>query len=334
MPTRSDYSFTTDSERRLRAMRQTAGTVYRQLLSQGFTDEGIAAEENSRPGTRRIGLAVVGQEGAVDPLIGVTYGGDFRAEEERGVREIAVALSRGEYADRVVTGDIDGHWFMALHADRGLDHGPDASERLHQRAEEALARSRDEARGEWWRDRWLKVAEIRELIRASGFTGVLPRTKQDLQDILATEVRGAHAFANVGEFHLGDTLILLPTRPVITAALRILASDPAHLRVSGPGSPFGRGITLYDERDLTGETVERARVLDDYARRQDRKAEPTREALRREGILLALGRPARRDGRDVFLLNFSPRQGPQVHGWFTLSEIHEKLRTGEWADES
>lgn len=330
MPQRLPYKFTSAPERKLRAMRQTAGMVYHQLLAQGFTHEEILAEEDSGPGTRRIGLAISSQEGSDLPLIGVSYGGDFRSEEETGIPEIAAALRNGEHASRIVTGDVEGHWFLALHADNGL-HSWNPEQHLRERAETALSRSRHAAREEFWLDKWLKVPELRDLIRGAGIDGPLPRTKTELQDILATKVRKKSVLANVGEFHFGDTLILLPARPVITATLRILAEAGKHLRMGGSSTPFGRGATLYDERDLTGDTVEQFRALEDYVRRQDQKAEPTRRALRAQGSLWALSSPTRRDGRDLFWLNFSPRHHRQVSGWFTLFELNEKIRTGDWS---
>lgn len=326
---RTVYKFTTESERRLREMRQSAGTVYHQLLAQGFTRDDIVAEVDSTPGTRRIGLAMNSQDGSDLPLIGVSYGGDFRSEEESGIPEIATALRNDEHASRIVTGDIEGHWFLALHADRGLDSWK-PEQRLEERAEAALRRSRDVARDEFWRDKWLKIPELRDLIRGAGIDGPLPRKKSELQDVLTTKVRKKHVLANVGEFHFGDTLIMLPARPVITAALRILAESGKHLRMSGSSTPFGRGATLYDERDLTGDTVEQFRALEAYTRRQDQKAETTRRALRQQGSLWALSSPTRRDGRDLFWLNYSPRGHRQVSGWFTLAELNEKLRTGDW----
>lgn len=325
-----NFTFTSVPERKLRAMRQAAGTVYHQLLAQGFTHEDILAEEDSSPGTRRIGLAVSSQEGTDIPLIGVSYGGDFRSEEEWGIPEIARALEKKEHKARVFTGVSEGVWYLGLHADRGLAPW-NADERLQRRVSTALSRSRDEARDEHWQDRWLKVEELRALIRKSGIEGPLPRTKTALQDIVATHVRKQHTLANIGEFHDGDTLIMVPARPVVTAALRILAESGKHLRMGGSASPFGRGATLHDERDLTTSTVERARAYADYARRMNRKAEATRTALRAKGYLVYLGKPRRRDGEDCFWLNYLPHGHKQVSGWFTLVEINERLASNDWA---
>lgn len=330
---RPTYKFTPTPERRIRAMRQGAGTVYHQLLTAGFTPEQILAEEDSSPGTRRIGLAISSQDGSDIPLVGVSYGGDFRSEEETGIPEIAAALKDGTHKDRVFTGAIDGVWYMGLHADRGLNAWR-TEERLLERTTTALRRSREGALGEHWRDRWLKVAELRALIRDAGIEGALPRTKAELQHIVATQVRKQHSLSNIGEFHYGDTLIMIPARPVITAVLRILAESGNHLRMGGSSSPFGRGATIYDERDLTGDTVEAARAHEAYSRRMNRKAEPTRDALRRKGSLFFLGNPGRRGGRDTFWLNYSPRDHKQVFGYFTLGELNEKLRADSWSEKA
>lgn len=329
MPQRLPYKFTSVPERKLRAMRQTAGTVYHQLLAQGFTHDDILAEENGSPGTRQIGLTVAAQSGSKVPLIGVSYGGDYRSEEEEGIPEIVAGL-RAEEQRRIITGEVEGVWYLGLHADGGLsDWKPE--ERLAHTEQNALRRSRDHAKGEHWKDEWLTVPEIRELIRGAGIDGPLPRRKEDLRHILATQVRKQHPLANIGEFHDGNTLLMIPARPVIEAALRILAESGKHLRMGGSNTPFGRGITLFDERDLTGDTVEQDRAHEDYVRRMDRKAEPTRAALRRHGHLFYLGSPRHRDGEDRFKINFYPHGHKQLFGFFTLYELNEKIRTGDWS---
>ena len=330
MPKRPAYKFTSVPERRLRAMRQDAGTVFHHLLAQGFTREDIEAEEDSSPGTRAIGLALSTQDGTDLPIVGISYGGDFRSEEETGIPEIAAGLKNGEHKERILTGEVGGVWYFGLHADNGLDSWR-PQDRLQERAETALRRSRDAARGEHWRDRFLTVAELRNLISEAGIEGPLPRKKQELQDIVASMVRKQNPLSNIGEFHYGDTLIMIPARPVIAAVARILAESGKHLRMGGSSSPFGRGAVLYDERDLTGETVERFRTLEDYARRMSQKAEPTRQALRQQGYLWALSSPTHRDGRDQYWLNYSPHGHKQVAGWFTLHELNERLRTGDWS---
>lgn len=328
MPTTQAFRHVPERERTVRALRQGAGTVYHQLLAQGFTPDDIAAEVDSYPGTRRIGLALSAQDGSDLPLVGVAYGGDFRAEEEWGIPEIAKALA-AEEAGRTFTGERDGVWYLGLRADRGMDSWR-GEERDQEVAATALRRSADEARSEHWRDRWLKVAELRTGLREAGVAGPLPRTKAELQQLFATHVRKQHAFSNVGEFHQGDILILVPARPVITATLRILADAGKHLRMGGSSSPFGTGATIYDQRDLTNESVETARAYQEYARIQNRKADPVRKALAAQGQLWALSRPTRRDGVDRFWLNYSPHGHKQVSGWFTLVELQDRLASGDW----
>ncbi|SDH33623.1 hypothetical protein [Microbacterium sp. 77mftsu3.1] len=327
MPT--PFRHISKSQRTLRDLRQGAGTVYHQLLALGFTPEDIAAEHDQYAHNRRISLSLAGQEGSDLPLVGVSYGGDFRAEEEWGIPEIAKAL-RAEEQDRVFSGERDGVWFLGLRADRGIRRWqPD--ERDYRVIETALRRSREEARDEHWRDRFLKVAELRQGLRDAGVTGPLPRTKVELQALFAERVREQHPLSNIGEFHNGDVLIMVPARPVITAVLRILAGSGKHLRMGGSASPFDRGATIYDERDLTNETVEASLTHAAYARKQNRKAEPIRKALAAKGYLFALSSPNRRDGVDRFWLNYSPHGHKQVSGWFTLVELQERVASGDWS---
>lgn len=330
MVSRNRYKFTSKPDRTLRAMRQTAGTVYHQLLEQGFTPEDIQAAEDSRPGTRHIGLAVAYQDGSDVPMVGVSYGGDFRSEEETGLPQIHVGLKAEEHKQRVFTGEVDGHWYLGIHADRGLRHWRGQVD-IDDRAATALRRAADEA--QWksgYRDGLLTVAELRTEIREAGVTGPLPRKKDELRAIHREKVRGGPAFIDVGEFHYGDTLILLPFTPVLTATLRILSESGKHLRMGGSSTPFGRGASLYDDRDLTGDNVEAARANEDYVRRMNKKAEPVRRALRTGGNLYAISPGRRKNGEDYFWLNYSPRGHRQVFGWFTLKQLLEKHATGDW----
>lgn len=330
MPRRPSPKFTSKPERTLRAMRQGAGTLYHQLLAQGFTADDIDAEENSFPGTRNIGLAIAAQHGSDIPLIGVAYGGDFRSEEEVGIPQIHRALAAEDHKDRVITGEVNGHWYLGIHADKGLGSWR-GEERTDEHAATALRRAADTA--QWNAERRLRhitVPELRTELRAAGVTGTLPRKKDDLRALHRVHVLGGDAYVSVGEFHHGDTLILLPFTPVLTAALRILSESGKHLRMGGSATPFGRGATLYDDRDLTGETVEAARANADYVRRMNQKAEPVRKALRTGGHLFALSPRNREDGEDYFHLNYSPRGHKQAFGRFTLTELLRRHRDNDW----
>jgi hypothetical protein len=324
------YRFTSVPERHLRARRQEHGTLYRQLLAQGFTAEDIAAAENSRPGLRRIGLALVTQDGATDPLVGVAYGGDFRAEEEHGLPQINRGLAAGEHKKRILTGEVDGRWYLGLHADQGL-HRWQPEETLARQATEAHERSAREA--EWAadrRDRTLLVPQLREDIRGAGIEGPLPRTKPELQAMHRRVVRHLPEFTDVGEFHYGDTLIYLAHQPILIAALRLLADSGKHLRMGGSGSPFGTGATIYDERDLTGDQIESARARADYIARMTKKAEPLRAALNTRGQVYALTPGRIQDGVDMFYLNYSPRGHAQQFGWYSLAQLAEHHANGTW----
>jgi len=329
---RTSWKFTSVPERKLRALRQNAGTVYRQLLAQGFTPEGIEAEATDSAELRRIALISARQDGTDVPLIGVAYGGDFRAEEEYGLPQIRKALRDGDGARRVFTGEVEGRFYLGVHADAGLTSWHQ-DELIARRAGEAQARARREA--EWRRgyeDDRKTVHQLRAGLREAGVEGSLPRTKQELRDLHCRHVRGGVPFLGVGEFHMGDTLIMLPATPVLEAALRILATSGKHLRMGGSGSPFSRSATLFDDRDLTGDTIEATRAHEDYIRRMDQKAEPIRQELRKHGFLYALNPGRRQNGKDLFWLNYSLRDPSfkQQWGWFTLPQLAELIRSNGW----
>jgi hypothetical protein len=327
--TRPNYRFTSVPERTIRRLRQNAGTVYHQLLAAGFTAEDIAAASEQYPRTRRISLATTEQDGSSIPVVAVAYGGDLRAEEEYGIPEISKALLAGEHAKRVFTGEVDGRWYLGLHADRGLNRW-EQQEIVARRAAEAQRRAQIEAQDEHWRDRFLKVQELRDGLRAAGVDGPLPRTKTELQSLFAAKVRTTRPYVSVGEFHYGDTLIMLPAEPILEAALRILAGAGKHLRMGGSSSPFGRGAYLFDDRDLTGETIEADRVHEDYVRRMAKKAKPVWDTLATKGQVFAISPGRRENGKDLFWLNYYPHGFAQQFGWYTLDDMLSRHRDGTW----
>lgn len=332
MPSPRRYRFTSAPDRKLRQLRQNGGTVYRQLLARGFAPDDITAAAESNAELRSICLTVAAQDGTDVPIVGVSYGGDFRAEEEWGLPEISTALKNGDGHQRVFTGNVDGHFYFGIHADGGLAHW-NGQAHVAERATEALRRSRAASQ---WRtsreDRFKTVAELRTDIRDAGITGALPRTKAALQELHREKVRGILALTSVGEFHYGDTLIMLPATPILEATLRILADSGKHLRMGGSSGPFSRSFTLFDERDLTGDSLESERAREDYIRRMNKKAEPVATELRRHGSLYYLGPGRREGGEDLFWLNFSPRdrQYPQQFGWYTLKQLAAMVATGAW----
>lgn len=324
------YRFTSVPERHLRERRQQNGTLYRQLLARGFTPDDITAAENSRPGTRRIGLALVTQVGASAPLVGIAYGGDYRAEEEWGLPEISKSLAAGESGKRLVTGEVHGRWYLGLHANAGLQEWKQ-DDTLARNANEAHRRSAREAEYAADRRSWgLLVPQLRAEIRAAGVTGPLPRTKPDLQALHRRACQNLPEYTDVGEFHHGDTLIYLAHQPILIAALRILADSGKHLRLGGSGGPFGSGATLYDERDLSGDQLETVRARADYVKRMTAKAEPIRAALNTRGHVYALNPGSPKNGVDMFWLNYSPRGRAQQFGWFSLAQLAEHHANGTW----
>jgi len=301
-------------------------TVYQQLLAQGFTPDDIAAEVEVTVGIRRIALLAARQDGTDEPMLGVAYGGDFRSEEEAGIPQIGRSLRELLHDDHLFTGEVEGHWYLGIHADSGAWR---EGENVPARATEALRRAREEQQDAPSRDRWLRVADLRKNLRDVGVTGPLPRTKDELLALHAEHVHGRWDIASVGEFHHGDTLILLPGRPVITAVLRILAAAGTHLRMTGPTSgPFRDGAVLIDERDWTAEHVEKIRAAAARRERLDAEAEPVRKLLRKNGRLWSLRAGDTMDR--AYWLNYSPRNARQVSGWFSLDELERRAREEDW----
>lgn len=283
------------------------------------------------------------------PMVTIGYHCDFRAEEEWGVSDLRKVLlnasapksfqrtqatknpeyravkrrSQSEYV-RV------GEDYLAIHTEAE----PYRPERQLAEALRYIRETGPSARRRVgpWEFRNLTVAELRAEIRRRGLSAPSKARKDDLVTLLLEQSPVIRPDIYPAWFHYGDVLVLpRGTGDTFGAAVEKLidAITAGTLSVGGLGSvsPFGTGLTLYDERDLG--PVSRKQISDDndWYWSQMAALDPVKDELRSRGFdWYALGNPrlAERDGTEevVYWINGHGGYGvPQPFGWYTAAEL-------------
>lgn len=310
-----DFSFVTEPERAVRNAHRKS-TLFATLRKQ-FSEDEILSATASGADLRSIALVSIAQEGTGEPLLGVQYGGDFRAEEEWGMRFISEALSDGSATSQA--GIFEGQYYLAFQGARGANRLDSRvlTEALHRRQKPPYYAGR-------LRDERMTVPELRAALKDAGVEQKLPRTKRELHRLYVRIVRNVPDGVDVGEFHYGDWLVMMAHDPVLQVALQSLSERFETLSAGGGTTPFGRSLTFFDERDLTAETVEALRRHERFATEAMPQVSDVRERLKANGSLYFLGHPRLGDSSEVtYWLNYAPRGHKQVYGWLTLSQLEE-----------
>ncbi|MFS0885281.1 hypothetical protein [Aeromicrobium sp. 179-A 4D2 NHS] len=335
---------TTDETTNRRDYAAGGNTVYQRLLALGHTREDIdaaAAEGERKRANRKIYLTVNKQNGTDEPVIGVTYTGDYRAEEEWGLAAISEKFngSTVNQSDIVSVVTYGAHPYFVIEAKKAWDF----LDTLADRVDTAASRAISEA--EWYdgyfRDYRKSVADLRAELK--GIVTPLPRKRADLLTALRVHVHGLPERVSVGEFHRGDFLVMAPADRLLTDALALLfeATETNNLRFGGSSNPFSRAVSFFDDRDLTPETVESIRASQHYNDTQMNFIADVKDQLEAKGRLYAMspGRlaPGDRPMGDYWFINYYPtvnkaadtRYG--VSGWMSRDELLHGLAT-DWAD--
>lgn len=335
---------TTDETTTRRQYAADGNTIYQRLLALGHTREDIdaaVAEGHRKHGNRKIYLTSATQDGSDDPLVGVTYTGDYRAEEERGLGLICDRLADPDRDQSTIASIVEhnDHLYFVIEAEsyhwRALDDMIDRIESAEQRASDGPYYP------EYFQDQSKSVAAMRAELK--GLVTPLPRTRKELLDAIRVHVRGLPEREAIGEFHRGDWLIMAPADDLMTDALALLfdATTTNDLRFGGSSNPFSRAVSFYDDRDLTPETVEQARAAQHWHDTQMAAIADVEARLMDKGTLYAItpGRlaPGDRPMGDYWFINYYPKVNKAadprygVSGWMTRDELLHGLAT-DWAD--
>ena len=240
-----------------RKERQKTNTVYRQLLNRGFTHEQLwrAFKNQGSLPVCQIGLGWYEDDFGSDPVIGIIYNGDYRYEEESGIRKIAEFLNMGENQNQIAYTRVmthDGHEYTQYCLESEDPFFSDSWDMIYQKAlERHLSPYND--MGDIWQ---MDVKAMREELK--GKVIPLPRRRPDVEKAYAENVLGKviKKYESIGEFNDGKVLVMMTQEPVLSATLGILFEDTvkANQLVHGSDSnPFSRGSFFYDYRDVSVE---------------------------------------------------------------------------------
>lgn len=313
-------------------MSKRSNTLYKHLLDSGFSGEEIEKRFSEDTSMRQVSLSYFKEDSEDDPVVGISYSGDFRYEEEAGLSTLGQRFaSKEKQKTYVFKREVDGQPVYVFTASEAR-YEDDA---LMRRIGEALERHRNPYNAIPWRVYQKSVKALRAELKEKGVSP-LPTKRADAEREYVKHVLGQDVvtYANVGEFHYGDYLVVVVGDEVLRAALDYLVdvSVPKNaLTLGSSTNPFSRGVLIFDERDLLPKTIQRQKDEEAYYKKRMKAADSAVAALKENGYLYAI-KPAHlvsvvyRDDLgegDYYYVNYSPRGGKQVFGWFTLAELSQ-----------
>lgn len=322
----------------------------------GATTVAKLLADADRTRSREFGIGYFEQPGG-DPIIGLHYTCDFKAEEEWGVNDLRKAIT-GDNPRRfsmtkdgrhhfATFSDVNGLILSTREYEKGhqIKWGDDVSEYadspyLVDREPDYVAHYRN------WLDYrvnglsfWIHrktVAELREEARELSISP-LPRRKDDLIEQINRAKAPKDAPATwPGWFQNGRQLVFRaddgPTADVLKA-LQKTAAD-GHLAIGNGSGPFASGLFIYDARDETQELQDQREAQFDWYDARMAELEPVAKDLEENFLgYYFLGDPKvidTGDGRKVvrYWLNSHTTghayDGRQIFGWFTLEELKDR----------
>lgn len=327
-------------------------SIYQQL---GYTPDTLP---NDRCSTREFQVGVFEQPSG-DPIIGLHYMCDFRAEEEWGVSDLRKAIttdnprqfkqSRKATKHIATFSDVNGLVlsvrdldFTSLTWDEQIDpymrrQYPDKSSDYA----EFMDRERFDYRLLWkYEDK--KLPELRQDAKGLGISP-LPRKKADLVNAILNKVDTLETRTSwPGWFHFGKDLVLrADAGPVADVLTKIIeATRKGTLGIGNGSGPFSSGLFLYDTRDESKELQKKREADFDWYDARMAELEPVAKDLEENFLkFYFLGNPSTLDtgdGRQVvrYWLNSHGTKhaydGRQIFGWFTLEELQDRSFVGKY----
>lgn len=245
-----------------------------------------------------------------EPILGLSYACDFRAEEEYGLGDLRKALTGiddrrfqmlPEAKDRVATfSDVNGLVVSTMDLDKsefkwGEEVVPDpygyrASTRPDYAT--AFADHLSSVQGSEYISSWETIPELKERAKALGLTK-LPTKKADLYDlvVITQAERGEKKDPDnwPGWFHYGRQLVLRAEGDGPTARVLKHLAEAAQAGTLGIGgkvgsNPFGAGLFLYDTRDETKGLKAEVDAQHRWHAKQMKRLAKTEKLLKKQGF--------------------------------------------------
>ena len=326
------------SEKDLKARdaRQGKDTVIHQLYREGITDDDLKKVMELKLNNREAGIGYLSTSEGSDMIVGVTYTGDYRAEEEWGLAHISKSLAEGTFKkDDVRFFEKDGKGYLLIKGERSYNFEEDAKNSL-KTADDRFSNYVDyEERSKQFSLERKSIAQLRSEFK--GKIKPLPTKKSDLINAVLDLERPKDFIKHPqGEFHLGNALAIVSDNPAMIATMRHAkdAHDNGSLRVGNSSNPFSNGVVFYDERDISREdkinlikSEEATKAAVDYFSETEKK-------LKENGRVYAafpnVG-PELKDVRDSkYWLNYSPKNHKQIFGWFNKEGL-DKIANGDFS---
>ena len=306
-----------------------------------------------------ITLVPNGESDKNDPLLGITYKCDFRAEEESGAASMTDLFTRTadtssflaqQRAKTDAFADIAAPHEKKPHLPQGvtqadlIDQNNDvvafastlplhAVERQIKQAKQFIRSSEPYARGLPSVPRSLWRSSRDELRRMAKERGMKRYSSMKRNDLMYAIHHHDHAdlpetHVHPGWFHFGTLLVLPRTDDVFGAVLeRLIDATQAGFLSVGNSIGFGTGFSFFDERDLSAEAkTVIAREHDQYC--EDMEAlRPVAETVRQKHGYRSITRPRRdEDGVTRYLLDGPTTWLPSGRlshpfGWYSAQEL-------------
>lgn len=291
-------------------------TIYQELLRLGYTPEDMnkAAEQTARKSNpRQFGLVVADQPDG-DPVVGVSYTNDYRAEEEWGVGSLARALfGQDKHNHKMIKGarnhvgkiidvpettlvlSVQGYADLdriEMHHFKDGDYGIRQTDYAEWYTEN-LPRAKGVSSS--WEYTYKKMDKLREIATEMGIEKP-QRTKDALiQQIVAAKPQKTPDLWP-GWFHFGNVLILRAGGGIVADTLKLLYKAGRETETLGIGGgsfgPFASGLTLFDTADLSKTYIKERNAHEKWVRKQEKALQPVLKKMKEDGYTpLFLGNP-------------------------------------------
>lgn len=335
-----------ESEMFARDLRQADGTLYDQIFSDGFTPEELEKRFGEETHTREATISYMDLGENDARVLGLSYGGDYKAEEEYGMAHISASLASEAYGPNDVVFYQNGDFsVLAIRGERtyGWDN-TDISKNTSVVNAEQKARSRYDSHSPWPLSKSMvygrkSAVELKAEFKEKAPGQTLPKNKAEyIKRLLEIDAGGSTPRTPAkGEFQTGNSLVIVTKDPLEAKLMSKLKAshDAGALRVGSSNNPFSRGVMFYDDRDLSRD-YKSAMIRNEEAEKSATAyIAGTQAELEKQGSVYSVSPDVPKGATDIresrFWLNFTPRGRKQVSGWFKKEQL-DRMAAGDFSD--